>query len=458
MTSLAVRIAALSAAVALSAVGCGPRGGVTEPPATTAAPTSPSSSGGSASSVPVPSATAELSGTLDVWTLPQGDDEKPIKAYGKAFETAHPGVKFKLLVIGEDTYVTKINTALQAKAPPDVAIIEDQTWMAAGKVVELTGKLKEWGVDVADFNAGAMARVTPKGTLASGVFGVGDFLGGNVLVYNKALFDAAGVAHPPADRSLTIAEYADICRKLAKPNADPNKTVFGCSMPTWAPAIQTKDVFGPDGRTTDGNLNSPAMVAAFDTAAGLLRDKVAPSDAILEAAQESDLFAAGRLAITWTDFTETPKYTANGIDFGIAPFFVIRDGESFVETWTAAWGTFTDSKDQAIAMEFLRFIATDGQRLRTQVSVDPPLSTKVATDVGYGKDDPVKSAYLAVLSAAAKPQVFVPPGVEAFDPAEVLRLLVEEKRTDTKAILDDQAARAQKELDKVWARWDKLGG
>lgn len=450
--STTMRTTAVAAIVALLTVACGPRGGVATAP--------PDASGGSAgSAAPGQSEAApELSGTLDVWTIPQGDDETAIKAYGKAFEAAHPGVDFKLLVVGEDTYVTKINTALQAKAPPDIAVIEDRTWMEAGKVVELTAKLQEWGVDINDFNPGGMGRVTPKGTLESGVYAVGDFLGGNVFVYNKPLFDAAGVPYPPADRSLTISEYADVCRKIAKPDADPNKTVFGCSMPSWGPPIQAKDVFGPDGRKTDGYMNGPAMVAAFDVAAGVLRDKLAPSDQILEAAAESDLFAAGRLGITWTDFTETPKYVANGIDFGIAPFFVLNEGESFVDTWTAPWGTFNDSKDQAVALEFLRFIATDAQRIRAEVSVDPPLSTSVAEEVGYGNDDPVKAAYLEVLSAAARPQVFVPPGVEAFDPAEVLRLLVDEGRTDTKAILDDQAVRSQKELDKVWARWDKLGG
>jgi multiple sugar transport system substrate-binding protein len=445
------RMATVGTILSLVAIACGPRGGVTNPPATSA-PAASLAPGQSATPAP------ELSGTLDVWTLPQGDDEKPIKAYGKAFETAHPKVKFKLLVIGEDTYVTKINTALQAKAPPDVAAMEDRTWMAADKVVKLTDKLTEWGVDVADFNPGGIGRATPKGTVESGVYAVGDFLGGNVLVYNKALFDAAGVPYPAADKSLTIAQYADICRKLTQPNTDRNKTVYGCSMPAWGPSIQAKDLFGADGRTTDGNMNGPAVVSAYETAASILRDKLAPSDQILEAAAESDLFAAGRLAITWTDFTETPKYVANAINFGIAPFFVIHDGENFVETWTAPWGTFTDSKDQAVALEFLRFIATDAQRIRTQVSVDPPLSMKVATEVGYGKDDAVKAEYLAVLNAAAKPQVFVPPGVEAFDPAELLRLLVDEKRTDAKAILDDQAARSQKELDKLWARWDKLGG
>ena len=100
-----------------------------------------------------------------MWTQPQGDDERAIKAIGKAFEEANPGVEFKLLVISEDTYATKVNTALQAKAPPDVAALEDRTWMQAGKVVQLDDKLVEWGVDVTDFNPGGIGRGTPKGTL-----------------------------------------------------------------------------------------------------------------------------------------------------------------------------------------------------------------------------------------------------------------------------------------------------
>lgn len=452
------RVAATVVLIVVLGTACGNRGGATDPPTTpiVASPGVSASAGSAQSAAPTP--TAHLAGTLDVWTLPQGDDEKPIKAYAKAFEAAHPDVKVKILVVGEDVYVTKINTALAAKAPPDIAAMEEQTWMQAGKVVELTDKLKEWGVDVTDFNPGGIGRATPKGTIASGLYGVGDFLGGNVLVYNKTLLDGAGVQHPPDDRSLTIDEYADLCRKVAKPDPDPNKTIFGCSMPSWGPGIRTKDLFGPDGRTTQGFMNSSEMVHAFDVAAGLLRDHLAPSDNILEAASESDLFASGRLGITWTDFTETPKYIANGIDFGIAPFFVVKAGESFVETWTAPWGTFNDSKDKDIALEFLHYLATDAQRLRAQVSADPPLSMKVAQEIGYGKDDPVKSEYLKVLAAAAQPQVFVPPGVESFDPSEVLRLLVEEGRADTKAILDQQAAASQKELDKVWERFDKIKG
>ena len=262
-------------ATAILVMACGNRGGAE-------ATTQPSADAGQTGESAAP---AGLTGTLDVWTQPQGDDERAIKAIGKAFEEANPGVEFKLLVISEDTYATKVNTALQAKAPPDVAALEDRTWMQAGKVVQLDDKLVEWGVDVTDFNPGGIGRGTPKGTLESGLYGVGEFLGGNIFVYNKTLLEAAGVTPPPADRSLTIDEYAELCRAVAKPDPDPNKAIFGCSMPEWGPGIQNKDVFGADGRSTIGNLNSPEMVHAFDVGAGLIRDKVAPSTAVARSGQ-----------------------------------------------------------------------------------------------------------------------------------------------------------------------------
>lgn len=435
------------ATVAIVLAACGQR-----PGGSTATPIPAGSSG--ASSAPV-----ELSGTLSVWTYPQGDSEKPIKASIQAFKALHPKLDIKLVVIPEgDPYFQKINTSLQAKNPPDIAIIEDRSWMKAGKVVRLDQQyFPKWGVTVDDFNPGGLARGTPTGNVKDGIYGIGDFLGGNILVYNKKMFADAGLTPPPADRSLTIQEYADICRKLTKPDANPNKYVYGCSMPEWAPPIQAKDVFGPDGRRATGNLNSPEMVNAFNIASALIRDKQAPSGSVLEAAAESDLFASGRLGITWTDFTETPKYKQNKIDFGLAPFFVIHSGESFVDTWTAAWGTFKDSKHPDAAIEFLHYMATEAQKQRPTISPDPPLSQKVAEQVGYGKDDPVKAEYLQVLKAA-KPQVFVPPGVEAADWAELMRQMTVEKKTDAKPLLDAMADKVQKQLDQVWQRWDKLSG
>jgi multiple sugar transport system substrate-binding protein len=381
--------------------------------------------------------------------FPQGDDEVAIRAMETAFEEANAGTDVEVVVYPEEEYVTKVNTALVAGNPPDVAIIESEEWMKAGYVVDLSDRLSDWGVSVEDYNPGGMSRGALQNDPANGVFGVGTFLGGNVLVFNRALFDAAGVPYPSADESMTFAEYEEMCRQLGQPSDNPEENVYGCTMPADI-AFNFYPVFGEDGRTAEGNMNAPELADAFEIGAGLINDGFAPSFSVLETIAESDLFAQGQIAITWSDFTAVPTYQEAEIDFGMAPFFVVEGEEDFVDTWTAPWGTFEESPHPDAALQLM---ATDGQRVQMEVTPDPPLSTVVAEEADYGQDDPIKQDFLQVLENA-RPLVFTPPGVETWDPVEVMRLLTIEGETDAQAILDEMAAASQEELDAAWERWD----
>jgi multiple sugar transport system substrate-binding protein len=394
---------------------------------------------------------------LSVWSYLPPDDPS-VKAYIERFQQANPTITIKYTAYPEDDYQDKVRTALTAKSPPDIAVIEDRAWMKAGLVVELSDYYGQWGVNPADFNPGGMGRTAPEGDIAGGIYGVGDFLGGNVLFYNKALFDQAGVPYPSAETSLTWPQYADICRKVGKPDRNPANAIFGCSVYPSHFDIWAEWAFGKDGRTIMGNLNSERMIQGWNLGTALVRDGYAPTSSLLETipAGESDLFAQGKIAITWSDFTEAPKYTANNISFGLAPFYVVEGSESFVDTWTTPWGTFRDSPHQAEALKFLQFMATDAQRIRAEVSSDPPLSTKVAQELAWGQDDPIRQQYLTVLKQA-KPQVFVPPLPEgAYDAREIFRQMTVERKEDAKPLLDEAAAKTQPLLDKAWQDWEAL--
>lgn len=393
------------------------------------------------------------SNAISVWMFPQGDDEVAIRAFEAAFEEQNAGKDVEVVVYPEDEYQTRINTALVAGSPPDVAIIENRNWMKAGYVVEVTDQLADWGVSLEDYSPGGLSRGAVEGDASEGVYGVGTFLGGNVLVYNKGLFDAAGLDYPSPDESMTIQEYAELCRELAEPSEDPAENVFGCAMPEFAFGFYP--IYGDDGRTAEGNMNAPELADAFELGASLINEGLAPTPSVLETVTEADLFAQGLIAMTWSDFSAVPLYEEGGVEFGMAPFFVIEGQEDFVDTWTAPWGTFEDSPHPEDAIAFLEFIATDAQQIQMEATPDPPLSTTVAEEAGYGEDDPVKAEFLQVLENA-RPLVFVPPGEEAWDPAEVLRLLTVEEQTDAQPILDEMAAAAQANLDAVWERWDSL--
>lgn len=423
-----------------SAGSASPGATITEPPPATTTP-----------------APAPVTGTLRIWTFAQGDAEVPLKAYIAEFKARNPDLDVKVNVIPEDNYTAKVNTALQAHQPPDIAIIEDMRWAKVGRVVRLDEALAQWGVPAEDFNRGGMGRMALEGDPAKGIYGIGDFLGGFVMVYNKRMFDAAGLAHPATDRSMSFQEYDALCRALAKPADDPAQAVFGCSMGDNFYGLEGDDVFGTDGRQISGNADSDAMATAFDIGTKLIRDKVAPSGSTLDAiGGESDLFAQGKIGMTGTDFTEVDKYLKNGIDFGIIPFPAVEGPEPVMDTFTAPWGTFTESSNPEAALAFLRFLATDAQRIRVQVSEDPPLRTSIAQELHYGVGDPIKEAYLAVLSHAGR-GVFVPNGVEGWDPGEVVRKMTVEGKTDAKPILDPMVADTQPELDRVWREWERLG-
>jgi multiple sugar transport system substrate-binding protein len=283
---------------------------------------------------------------------------------------------------------------------------------------------------------------------------------GYVIFYNKKLFDEAGVAHPSETESMTWRQYDELARALGKPDRNPGKAIYGCSVQEWFFGIWAKWVWGDDGHQILGNLNSEPVIEAWNLGTALVREGYAPGSSLLQTmpAGESDLFAQGKIAMTWSDFTEATKYEANNIDFGIAPFVVVEGSESFVDTWTTPWGTFTQSKHPDEALKFLEFIATDAQRIRAETSADPPLSTKVAEELKWNQGDPIRKQYLTVLQKA-KPQIFVPTSFlpeGTYDPEEVFRKLTVSGGTDAKPLLDEAATKTQPELDKAWAEWEKL--
>jgi multiple sugar transport system substrate-binding protein len=396
---------------------------------------------------------------LSVWSYLSPDDPS-VKAYIERFQADNPGIVVKYTAFPEDDYQDKVRTALSADSPPDIAVMEDKQWMQAGLVVELSPYFAEWGVDPADFAPGGLARATlPDG----GIYGVGDHLGGNILFYNKALFDAAGAPHPSLTESMTWPEFDQACRQVGQPDRNPMRAVYGCSVQDWAFDIWSMWVWGEDGRTVLGNLNSDAMVQGYNLGTALVRDGYAPSASIEESLPGgmSDLFAQGKMAMIWSDFTEVAKYQEAGIDFGMGPFVVIEGSESFVDTWTTPWGTFTNSQHPEEALAFLEFMATDAQYIRAETSADPPLSQAVAAEIEWGQGDPIKEDYLAVLQQG-KAQVFVPDsfiplGLYPHTEDEIYRRLTTGGETDAKPILDEQAAATQPALDQAWVEWERLG-
>ena len=161
-------------------------------------PSNPSGSGTTASG-PV---------TLNLWIF-EGEDIF-LPTLKSAFEKEHPNITVKITHIPEDSYVTKIDTALAAGSPPDIGYMYEARWMKAGRVEPLDDIIASQGIDTSNYNQNAASYCDVDGK----VYCLGSYNGAIMLFYNKDLFDKAGLPYPSSTEPMTVDRYADLAAKL----------------------------------------------------------------------------------------------------------------------------------------------------------------------------------------------------------------------------------------------------
>jgi multiple sugar transport system substrate-binding protein len=399
--------------------------------------------------------------SLNLWVLaePEGS-EAFLPALKEAFEAEHPNITVQITEIPEDTYFTRIDTALVADSPPDIGYIFEPRWVRAGRVLPLNDVIAEQDIDVSAYNQTALAGCGEEGSLEGDIYCFGSNLGTVMLLYNKEMFDEADLDYPAANEAMSIDEYAELAAALSQPGADVTEHVWGGvgEAPIWW--MDSATHFSEDGRTTEGFVNDASTIHTYDVLTGLIRDGHAPSGAAYELFSNTDLLAEGRLAMTISDsFADIPTLDAAGINWGAAPVPVERDGDpAFVPSWTDPFGVFVGSPNPEAAKLFVAFAATEGNRLRVEVGDDLPLDLELAEQ--WAGDNPGRSQ-VADVAQLARPGVFVPNYWEVVAPIwDLFEVMVQGDMTAQEA-LDQAAEEMQETLDREWATWDdieRLGG
>jgi multiple sugar transport system substrate-binding protein len=402
--------------------------------------------GGSGTNDP-PEAGGKVTGTVTMWYL---EDPKPawLKAVKKGFEAKYPGTTVEMTEVPEDGYVTKVDTALLAKRPPDVGFAYESRWMKAGSVIDLDAAIKRYGVDTKNMNEVALSECELDGKL----YCLGSLTGSVVLLYNKDLFDKAKVPYPSADEPMSIDEYGEVSRKLAKALPGVKGSVAGAPF-TWAGRTTH---FSSDGREIAGQLDDDATIHMYEVLAGLMEDEVSPLPEDAELVPPSDMLGAGDVAMGVTDM----EYAANSmaaadIRWGAAPPPVERKGDaSFVFVGTDKYGVFRDGENPTAGQALVAYIATEGNRLRIDVGDQPPLD---ATMLGeWAGDDPGRKEVVEVLSTSTEPGLFVPGFWEVTASLLDLYAQMGNGEADPRGALEEDAPKAQEKLDREWRTWENI--
>lgn len=232
-----------------------------------------------------------------------GAQEETLKKMIAVFEEKNPDIKIDLQITGYDDYFTKLATTVGGNNAPDVFEMNMENYLAymlRGACADLTGL-----VNASSYSEGTMAAVSSDGKL----YAVPMSFSTCVLIYNKALFDQAGIAYP--NDSWTWADV-QVAAEAIKALGD---DIWGIYQPITYNEFY-KSVKGNGGSLlnedyTAFTVNSPENVAVLEAMVKRVRGEghVQPTAEEMAGRGDWDLFQEGKLGMIITGIWAFPTFT-----------------------------------------------------------------------------------------------------------------------------------------------------
>jgi multiple sugar transport system substrate-binding protein len=274
---------------------------------------------GGNSSSPSGAASPGGSGTLTLWHGYTDIERAGVEHEVAAYDATNPPWKVNAVFSGNNDYVLqKLLTSLAAGKAPDITYQYGSSManlVRSPKLVDLTPYIN----DTPSFNWNDFfPAVRLAATVNGKVMGVPALVDNLALVYNKKLFDQAGVAYPTAN--WTWADFRAAAAKLTNASAKQfgwayvndgsEDTVWRFLALLWQAG---GDLLTPD--NTKAAFNSPAGLKAMT----LLSDMANQDHSIyLDSGNGNylNLFNANKIAMLWTGPWDISSINSN-ISFGV---------------------------------------------------------------------------------------------------------------------------------------------
>lgn len=333
--------------------------------------------------------------TLQYWHTHSDPESAKLDEVIAAFEGANPGVTVEPTRFAYNDYKTALLTAISSGEVPDVARL-DIAWVSEfadqGALVQLDGNMPDFENIIKDTYPGPLSTNFWQGHY----YGLPLDTNTQVLLWNKNVFEAAGLSEPPA----TMEEFAEVACQLT----DESKKQYGYAQGGtyfWAPAPV---FYAMGGKVTDeeittatGYINGPESVAAF-TMLKDLYDKGCLSPNLLGGGIATD---AGHAEGTYAMIIDGPWmvdiYKNNYPDFEVN-FAPIPTGPQ--ETTSSVVGgedvvVLEGSENQEAAMKWAAYLLSpEAQKMMAEVGQMPTLASLAG--------DPAMPPYFSVFQEQLK--------------------------------------------------------
>jgi multiple sugar transport system substrate-binding protein len=296
---------------------------------------------------------------------------KPYLAGIAVFEKSHPSIKVDVESIAPPAgqalswYIARVLTEIAAGNGPDVILVPDdnaRTFANSGQIIPLGPVLATAGVNPGNF----YTNVWNLGNLSGTTYYVPKDWADLSIMYNKALFQKAGLPFPKA--GWTWNDFLTDAQKLTIMNGG-HPVQWGAQLGgDWLRAgleyfiaAAGGHILSPDGKTTTGYLTSKATESAIQFFLALYyKYHISPTPAEVNSFGSLDLFNAQKVAMSFGGpWNLVGVYEANPkLSFGVAPMPVGPSGKPVTEPFWAGYGVSKSSKHLDAAEQFVAWSAS----------------------------------------------------------------------------------------------------
>jgi multiple sugar transport system substrate-binding protein len=290
----------------------------------------------------------------------------------KAIDDAHPEWVIQLEPVPQDGEVEKITNELAGDNLPDVVRVTGsnvQQWIRRNAFVDMTPLAASAKVDLNDFYAGTLDQFRWQGEL----WGIPDTASPEIVFYNKAMFDAAGMPYPTD--SWTYDDMRAAAKKLTLDTAghDATDPAFDSSKIKqwgWNGGLtyfwQNEEVKALGGNLcanddcTTMDFTSPATSKAIEWWVDLVRDDHAGLYDPYGSSQkgvDGDPFIAGVAAMGSNGSFAIGQLNSEAkISYDVLPPFLGVDGKRHTPLSTNGYVISAHSKHQAEAWALVQLL------------------------------------------------------------------------------------------------------
>ncbi|MDD6612737.1 MAG: sugar ABC transporter substrate-binding protein [Clostridiales bacterium] len=295
--------------------------------------------------------------TMQIWDKSQED---AMQALADKYHEENPDVTIEIQVTSWDEYWTKLEASAKSKTMPDIF------WMHTNQILTYAdaGMLADCSdlYDASKFSDISLSNTQGSDGVSYGIPKDKDSVG---LVYNKEMFDQAGVAYP--DENWTWDDIEEASKKIHDATGKYGYMAY-CDdqLGYWNAVYQAGGYILNDDKTASGFQNE-GTIKAMNWYIGLQKNDWCPDQTYFAETAPGDAFFSGQGAMflegSWNLFAEMTNYPDMQGKWDVAvlpkcPDPVDGDGRATISNGLC-YSTAAYNQDNETIMNFLQWLGTE---------------------------------------------------------------------------------------------------